>query len=276
MTGRSVFLAQVVSTIPFKGESSMSNETKYRLQAGNLVVEFEGSEEFVLQQKREHLEHIQLILGEQARIIKSGKAGGGRRGRPPKAGRRGRKPGQRPGRQPVIIRDSSLELKPRQLSQLGKFVAQLAGGGKLGKDATVFAIAYFLCTEITRGDTFTAGDIMKAYQQLGAHPSVPEPDSVDVVQMLRNLAAVSIGKEWVMRNPDGTFSLTESGKQVGASGNVIRPRGRRPSGAAAEAAPAEPKRRGRKPGRPAGSGRGPGRPPKVEGARKRGRPRKNA
>ncbi|MEN6625509.1 MAG: hypothetical protein ABFD69_04690 [Candidatus Sumerlaeia bacterium] len=251
----------------------MSNETKYRVQAGNLVVEFEGSEQFVLQQKQEHLQYIQNILDEQARIIKSGKVGGGRRGRPPKAGRRARRePGQRPGRQPVIIRDSSLELKPRQLSQLGKFIGRLAGGTRLGKDATVFAIAYFLCTEVNAADTFTAGDVMKAYQQLGAQPAVPDPETVDVVQMLRNLAAVSIGKEWVARNPDGTFSLTQKGKDVGVSGNVIRPRGRRP---AAPAAPAEPKRRGRKPGRAAGTGRGPGRPPKAEG-RRRGRPRKNA
>lgn len=250
----------------------MDNETKFRVQAGNLLFEIEGSQEFVQQQMQEHRERIETILDEQARIIKSGKAGAGRRrGRPPKSGRRAPgQSGQRPGRQPLIIRDSSLELKPRQLSGLSKFVDQLAHGGKLGKDATVFAIAYFLCNEILGGDTFSAGDVMKAYQQLGATDSAPNPDSVDVVQMLRNLSAASIGKEWVVRNPDGTFSLTDKGKEVGASGNVFRPRGRRP---AAKAASATPKRRGRKPGRPAGTGRGPGRPPKRRGP---GRPPKKA
>lgn len=252
----------------------MNNETKFRVQAGNLLFEIEGSQEFVQQQMQEHRERIQTILDEQARIIKGGKPGAGRRrGRPPKAGRRGPKqPGPRPGRQPVIVRESSLELKPRQLSGLGKFVAQLARGGKLGKDASVFAVAYFLCDDVFKRETFTAGDVTKAYQQLGATASTPDPDSVDIVQMLRNLSAASIGKEWVVRNPDGTFSLTQKGKDVGASGNVFRPRGRRPA-AESKGKSAEPKKRGRKPGRPAGSGRGPGRPPKRCGP---GRPPKNA
>ncbi|MCE5229251.1 hypothetical protein LLG95_06600 [bacterium] len=255
----------------------MDNETKFRVQAGNLLFEIEGSQDFVQKQMEEHRERIQTILAEQVRLIKSGKISGrgrGRRGRPPKAGRRGPKqPGQRPGRQPVIVRESSLELKPRQLSGLRKFVEQLAGGGKLGKDATVFTIAYYLCNEIFKADTFTAGDVMMAYQQLGSTAGAPAPDSVDVVQMLRNLAATSIGKEWVARNADGTFSLTQKGKDAGGSGNIIRPRGRRP--AAEKSAAAEPKKRGRKPGRSAGVKRGPGRPPKVASRRGPGRPPKN-
>jgi hypothetical protein len=70
---------------------------------------------------------------------------------------------------------------------------------------------------------------MAAIEQVGPHPAIPSPDSIDVVQMLRNLAAASIGKEWVSRNPDGTFSLTERGKQVGVTGEILRPRGRRPA-----------------------------------------------
>ncbi len=250
----------------------MENETKFRVKAGNLLFEIEGSQEFVQQQMQEHRERIQTILDEQARIIKSGKMDTGRRrGRPPKAGRRGPKqPGQRPGRQPFIVRDSKLELKPRQLSALGKFIAQLSSGGKLGKDATVFAVAYFLCQEVFGVDTFSAGDVIKAYQQLGTTAGIPNPETVDVVQMLRNLSAASIGKEWVMRNENGTFSLTQKGKDAGTSGKVFRPRGRRPSVKPA----AEPKKRGRKPGRAAvGAHRGPGRPTKRRGP---GRPPKKA
>lgn len=252
----------------------MNNETKFHVEAGNLLTEIVELLKALKQQMQENNERIQTIVAEQSRGNKGGKAvAGRRRGRPPKAGRRGPKPsGQRPGRQPLIVRDSSLELKPRQLSGLGKFVQQLAVDGKLGKDAAVFAVAYYLCKEVFGGETFTAGDVIKAYRQLGATAGAPDPETVDVVQMLRNLSAVSIGKEWVVRNPDGTFSLTQKGKEVGATGNVFRPRGRRPAGERVAASGA-PKKRGRKPGRPAGSGRGPGRPPKRRGP---GRPPKNA
>lgn len=213
----------------------MTNPMKFRVQAGNLVFEMEGDPEFVLKQMDLHRDHIDLILSEQAKIIKSGKGILGerrRRGRPAGSGRE-RASGEgarRPGRQPVIVRESSLQLKPRQLARLGKHLATLAEGGQLGKDATVFAVSYFLCTEVLGKDGFTAGDVIAAITQLGENPAMPPADSIDVVQMLRNLAAASIGKEWVSRNSDGTFSLTEKGKSVGASGEIIRPRGRRPAG----------------------------------------------
>lgn len=211
----------------------MTNPTKFRVQAGSLVFEMEGDQKFVEQQLDLHREHIELILSEQAKIIKSGKLAGGerrRRGRPVGSGGRPRgEGGRRPGRQPVIIRESTLELKPRQTAKLGKYLAGLAENGALGKDATVFAVAYYLCDEVLSKDTFTAGDVISAMAQLGETPVIPAPDSIDVVQMLRNLAAASIGKEWVRRNSDGTFSLTEKGKAVGVAGEIVRPRGRRPA-----------------------------------------------
>lgn len=237
----------------------MTNPMKFRVQAGNLVFEMEGDPEFVLQQMDLHRDHIDLILSEQAKIIKSGKGLGERRRRGRPAGSaRERAAGEgarRPGRQPVIVRESSLQLKPRQLARLGKHLSTLAEGGQLGKDATVFAVSYFLCTEVLGTDGFTAGDVIAAITQLGEHPAIPAADSIDVVQMLRNLAAASIGKEWVSRNSDGTFSLTEKGKAVGASGEIIRPRGRRPAGEKKEEAVANGAagRRGR-PRKSAGSG----------------------
>lgn len=218
----------------------MTNPTKFRVQAGALLFEMEGEQEFVQQQLELHHDHIETILAEQAKLIKSGKIpasamGRSRRGRPAKRARTA-DASRRPGRQPVIIRESSLELKPRQLGKMDKFLASLADGGRLGKDATVFAIAYFLCKEVLGKDIFTAGDVNASLSQLGEKSFLPAAESVDVVQMLRNLAATSIGKEWVDRNADGTFSLTSKGSEVGASGSIIRPRGRRPAVAAAPAA----------------------------------------
>lgn len=235
----------------------MTNPTKFRVQAGNLVFEMEGDPEFVRQQMDLHREHIELILSEQAKIIKSGKLAGGsgrRRGRPAGSSR-GRvkgESGRRPGRQPVIIRESGLVLKPRPLAKLGKYLETVADGGQLGKDATVFAVAYYLCSEVLGQENFTAGDVAAALAQLGQNAAIPAADSIDVVQMLRNLAAISIGKEWVSRNSNGTFSLTDKGKAVGTSGEIIRPRGRRPA-------------EGEKKPSPAAAGNG----------GKRGRPRKN-
>ncbi len=230
----------------------MENDHKFRVQAGELYWEIEGSEAFVQKQIDAHQELIGRILAEQARLIESGEVANyirtGRRGRPARRGRRGA--GQRPGRQPVIIRDSDLVLKPRQQQQLLKSLAKLAGGGLLGKDATVFAIAWYLCNEVLKKDVFTAGDIIAVYNQLPREEFLPEPVTVDVVQMLRNLAAVSIGKEWVARNSDGTFSLTARGREVGTSGAIVRPRGRRPSASRVAATGAEaeaPRRRGRPP-----------------------------
>lgn len=252
----------------------MASESKITIRAGNLLFEMEGDTEFVRQQVERHREHIDAILSEQARLIKTGEALGarrrGRRGRPPKDASARPAGGRRPGRQPVIIRDSKLELKPRQLSGLVKFIEKVAKGNRLGKDAAVFAIAYYLCSEIFKRDVFTAGDIAKAYHQVGKNNSAPPPQSVDVVQMLRNLAAASIGKMWVERNADGTFSLTAKGRDVGAKGQIVRPRGRRPasedSGAATAAAAQPPKRRGRPPKHAQ---------PATAAPRKRGRPRKN-
>jgi hypothetical protein len=204
-----------------------------------------------------HRDHIDLILSEQAKIIKSGKIMGSatrRRGRPAGSGRgraRG-EGGRRPGRQPVIIRESSLDLKPRAQARLGKYLSTVSDGSQLGKDATVFAVAFFLCTEVLNKDTFTAGDVIAAINQLGQHPAILPAESIDVVQMLRNLAAASIGKEWVSRNSDGTFALTPKGRAVGESGAIIRPRGRRPA-----------------------EGDKPAAAPKA-GTGQRGRPRKNA
>jgi alkylated DNA nucleotide flippase Atl1 len=216
----------------------MDNMTKFRVQVGALVFEMEGSQDFVQSQLDRHRDRIETILKEQARIIKSGKLPlaapgrgrgrrGRRRGRPPTIAAKGQH-GRRPGRQPIIIRESSLTLKARQLNRLKKFLVEAAKGGKLGKDATVFAIAYFLCNQVLMSDKFSAGDVIAAYGQVGSLSFAPAPRSVDVVQMLRNLAAASIGKEWVVRNADGTFSLTAKGKQAGASGQIVRPRGRRP------------------------------------------------
>ena len=208
---------------------------KFCVQAGNLVFETEGTEAFVVEQISQHRDYIQKILREQLKLIRGGrvslaKAVPARRGRPPKklvAGQ-AKKSRRRPGRQPVIIRDSSLKLKPRQLSGLQKHMKKMAGDAQLSKDAAVFGIAHYLCTEILKIDTFTAGDVMAAYVQLGKLPNAPAYRSVDVVQMLRNLAATSIGKIWVTRNDNGTFTLTAKGKKVGQAGNIVRPRGRRP------------------------------------------------
>jgi hypothetical protein len=212
----------------------MSNDTRFRIKAGELIFEIQGPEDFVNAQLAKHKDHIHMIVDEQMKLIRSGKFGvpkitRGRRGRPPKDGatRRGAT-GRRPGRQPVIIRESELVLRPRQLSHLHKWLAGLAGDAKLGKDAAVFGIAYFLCTEVLKNDVFTAGDVIAAYRQLGKVTAAPAAASVDVVQMLRNLAAASIGKQWVERNADGTFALTAGGKQVAVAGEVVRPRGRRP------------------------------------------------
>ena len=205
--------------------------TKFRVQAGNLVFEMEGDQAFVQQQMDLHRDHIDLILSEQAKIIKSGKLAGRRRGRPMGSGK-GRIPGEggrRPGRQPVIVRESDLQLKPRQISKLNKYLSGLAEGGKLGKDATVFAVTYYLCGEVLGKDTFTAGDVSAAIVQLGETAPIPPIETIDVVQMLRNLAAASIHKEWIGRNNDGTFFLSEKGKTIGQSGAIVRPRGRRPA-----------------------------------------------
>ena len=195
-----------------------------------------------------------------------------RRGRPPK--NQGAKParsGRRPGRQPVIIRDSSLTLKPRQLSSLKNRLQELAGEGRLGKDATVFAIAHTLSTQISKSDKFTAGDVIAAYDQLGTLSFAPPSKSVDAVQMLRNLAAKSIGKEWVKRNEDGTFSLTTKGLSIGESGKIVRPRGRRP-GSVKPTAKVGRKKAARR-GRPPGSKNVASKAPVKRGP---GRPRKNA
>jgi hypothetical protein len=242
----------------------MDNKTtRFRIQAGGLNFEIEGTQKFVQHQIEKHRPEIDAIVEELARLTKSGKLPAGtrrgRRGRPPKAAAKGGR-GRRPGRQPVIIRDSSLRLKAAQKSQLKQRLAEIAKDGKLGKDATVFAIAYFLCGKILKSDNFSAGDVMAAHKQVGSLPCAPAPRAVDVVQMLRNLAAASIGKQWVARNADGTFSLTAKGKSVGASGKIVRPRGRRPK---AKAAVKGAKRKGAK--------RGPGRPPKKRGP---GRPKK--
>lgn len=242
----------------------MVKTTKFRVQAGALVCEWEGSEAFVKSMAAQHRDNIGMILDEQVKIIKKGAAAptGKRRGRPPgksstkKVGR----PGRRPGRQPVIIRDSKLALKPRKLDQLKKYLASVAQGGRLSKDGSVFAIAYNLCTNVFNKDVFTAGDVTAAYKQIGKIDAAPPVASVDVVQMLRNLAASSIGKEWVQRNPDGTFSLTAKGKAIGASGKIVRPRGRKADTKKAVKKAVKAKR---------------GRPPKAAKA-KRGRPPKAA
>jgi hypothetical protein len=251
----------------------MNKQSKFRVQAGQLLFEIEGAQSFVQGEMKKHHRQIDAILKEQAKIIKSGKApaSGKRRGRPPKSAAKSAR-GRRPGRQPVIIRDSSLSLKTSQRADLKNALAKAAGDGNLGKDATVFAIAYYLCTKILKSDRFSAGDIMTAHRQLGALAFAPGPRSIDVVQMLRNLAAASIGKVWVARNADGTFSLTAKGKAVGKSGKIVRPRGRRPK--AKTAAKAAGAKRGRKKsGKRAAKKKAArhGRPPKKRGP---GRPRK--
>jgi hypothetical protein len=258
----------------------MASNIKFRVQAGALAFELEGPRSFVQGQIDKHRGQIDAILEEQARLVKSGKAlqpptAPARRGRPPKqASAVGKAPrGRRPGRQPVIIRKSSLSLKATQVVKLRNRIAELAGDGKLGKDATVFAIAHYLCDQVFGGDRFSAGDVIVAYKQAGSMPKAPVAASVDVVQMLRNLAASSIGKQWVIRNADGTFSLTAKGKEVGRSGKVVRPRGRRPSkksaSVSAKLANAPKRRRGRPPKNAAKA---------IESApakRPVGRPRKN-
>lgn len=251
----------------------MANETKFRVKAGELLFEIEGTEEFVQRQMAKHSERIDMILEEQAKLVTTGKTTTQRRGR----GRRRRATtkgaGRRPGRQPVIIRTSDLELKPRKRQQLQKYLQEVAGEGKLGKDATVFAIAYFLCTEVLKRDKFTAGDVSVAFKQIAPQPYLPDFNSVDVVQMLRNLAAESIGKEWVVRNADGTFELSAKGKSVGESGQIVRPRGRRPSGRAK----ATVKKAKRGPGRPRKKASAKKAAPKKSAKkRRRGRPKKTA
>jgi hypothetical protein len=255
----------------------MASSIKFRVQAGALAFELEGPRSFVQGQIDKHRGQIDAILEEQAKLIKSGKASEApkapaRRGRPPKqVAAVGKAPrGRRPGRQPVIIRVSSLSLKATQIAKLRNRVAELAGDGKLGKDATVFAIAHYLCDQVFGGDRFSAGDVIAAYKQAGSMPKAPAAASVDVVQMLRNLAASSIGKQWVARNADGTFSLTAKGKVVGKSGQIVRPRGRRPkksAPASAKLADAPKRRRGRPPKNAA--------MPVVPVKRPVGRPRKN-
>jgi hypothetical protein len=183
--------------------------------------------------------------------------------------------GRRPGRQPSIIRDSSLNLKASDVAQLRGALTAAAGDGKLGKDATVFAIAYHLCTRILKSDTFSAGDVIAAYKALGSLDCAPAAGEVDVVQMLRNLAATSIGKVWVARTDDGKFTLTKKGQAAGQSGQIVRPRGRRPKGAVAPKRAA--KQTGAKRGRPKGSKNAVKKAAKKTGA-KMGRPKgsKNA
>ena len=199
---------------------------RFCVQAGDLVFETEGSRASVLEQISQHRDHILKILNEQTKLIKSGKVslvdgeGGGKRGA--KRGRRG------PGRQPLIVRESDLKLKPRQLGKLRKYLEGLAGETQLGKDATVFGIAHYLCAEVFERDTFTAGDVMAAHRQLGRMTFAPGARSVDAVQMLRNLAASSVGKMWVARHENGTFALTSRGRRAARSGKVVRRRGRRP------------------------------------------------
>lgn len=209
----------------------MDPPTRFRVQIGSLVFEVEGPTSFVEEQLARHREHIDKMLEEQARLIKTGKLPPLSPSGPQRAGPRiiGPLSPRRPGRHPTIIRDSDLVLKPSQLSRLRSVLAGLAGEGRLGKDATVFTIAHHLCREVLDSDRFTAGDVIVVYQQLGGQAGIPDPEDVDVIQMLRNLAAASIGKEWVRRNPDGTFSLTEKGAAAGDAGEIVRPRGRRPN-----------------------------------------------
>lgn len=252
------------------------DDTKLIIEAGELRFCIEGNEKFVAKQIAERKDHIEAILKEQLRIIKGGKASGARRGRPPgrPAGKKSARKagaGRRPGRQPLIVRDSNLNLPEAKVNKLREFIETASGGGKLGKDATVFAIAYYLCTDVLKSDSFSAGDVIAAHQQLGKIKGVPTPGSVDVVQMLRNLAATSIGKVWVSRDPDGTFSLTAKGKAAGESGQIQRQRGRK-------AAPG--KKAVKKAAKKAGKR---GRPKKAVSAKtavkktgKRGRPKKVA
>lgn len=211
----------------------MADATRFRIQAGSLVFDMEGSEDFVKDQVRRHQKHIKDLLKQQAKIIQNAEMPvsiTSTRGsdRPSKRASEGGTGPRRPGRQPVIVRESNLKLKASELNRLKKFLKDLSRNGALGKDSTVFSIAYFLCTHILKSDKFSAGDVIVTYDKLKDLDIVPAPQSVDVIQMLRNLAAKSIGKEWVTRNEDGTFALTAKGKQVGRSGNIIRPRGRRP------------------------------------------------
>ena len=261
--------------------------TRFRVQAGNLLFEVEGPKDTVQKQLDQHRKQIDRILDEQIRLIRQGEAATvtapgieperRRPGRPKKvAGAAPAGRGRRPGRAPVIVRDSSLKLGPRHLKRLVEFLRGLAGSSKLSKDGTVFAIAYYLTQNVLNSDRFSAGDVSMAYAQLPRMPFAPAADEVDVVQMLRNLAATSIGKMWVSRNPDGSFAVTQRGKEAGASGQVVRPRGRRPGAVLNKAT-----KKGRR-GRPKGSknvkkkAARRGRPPKQAAKRGPGRPRKNA
>ncbi|MCL5270520.1 MAG: hypothetical protein M1457_08220 [bacterium] len=210
----------------------MTSFTRFRVQAGGLVFEIEGAEAFVREQMKIHHEPIDTILREQSRLIREGKM-------PPavefetqrrRGARLGRNGGQRrPGRQPAIVRESQLKLTQRQLASLKKYLAAVTAPGPLGKDGAVFALAYHLTMDVLKENRFTAGDISVTFEQVGAFPRLPPCESIDVVQMLRNLAASSIGKEWVVRNYDGTFSITDKGRAVGETGQIVRPRGRRPA-----------------------------------------------
>ncbi len=208
---------------------------RFCVQVGNLVYEAEGSRASVLEQISQHRDHILKILNEQTKLIKRGKVslvdgeGGVKRGAVGESVKAGTKRGRRgPGRQPLIVRESDLKLKPRALGGLRKYLEGLAGDAQLGKDATIFGIAHYLCTEVFERDTFTAGDVMAAHGQLGEMPFAPSAPSVDAVQMLRNLAATSVGKMWVARHENGTFALTSKGRRAARSGKVVRRRGRRP------------------------------------------------
>lgn len=228
----------------------MVEQTKMLIEAGELRFEVTGSEKFVQKQMAEQKGTIDAILAELTkRATDAGTRPGRKRGRPVGSKNKKKSTGRRPGRQPLIKRDSDLQLGVRQLSTLTKTLEEYATKGKLGKDATVFIIAYYLCTEILKNDQFSAGDVIAAHKQVGKLKNMPTADKVDTVQMLRNLAATSIGKVWIARNSDGTFALTEKGKKVGASGDIFRPRGRKAGSkkVAKKAVKKVAKRRGRPP-----------------------------
>ncbi len=212
----------------------MAPNARFRIQTGGLVLEIEGSEKFVLDGLTQHRSRIDTMLREQAALIRDGNippaAVNGKRGRPTKkkAASITRKGLGKPGRQPVIIRTSDLKIPPKKLDRLKHYILSVAGDRGLGKDGIVFAIAWFLCKHVLETGDFTAGDVTRAHKQLGRLTCAPAAASVDVVQMLRNLSASSIGKEWVGRNGNGSFCLTAKGRKVGQTGNINRPRGRKP------------------------------------------------
>lgn len=255
----------------------MPDQSKFRVEAGTLAYEVAGPKSFVTSQIERHREQIAAILAEQLKLASAAAAATS----PAGATRKRKGPGRpastrsavqrRPGRTPVIIRDSDLSLRASQITELRRRLQHFAHGRRLGKDATVFGIAYYLCTDVLKRDSFTAGDVMRAHEQLGKVDFAPAAAEVDVVQMLRNLAAASIGKEWVKRNEDGSFSLTAKGRRAGESGEIVRPRGRRPRQAEA----ATPARRGRPAAKPAAkkTARAAAGTPARRGP---GRPRKNA